>query len=208
MARPHGVTGALLFRQLVRGPGVAARKRPARPASGGAARRTSRRASPEFLNAGRGDIKRPPLPTRTTFTHTRRVRVRAKTAQKGRLSDVPVAPPHVWEPSFERTVCTSPGDVRGRSMKLMISKTPLTKAALALALAAGGTALQAQDTDTPPPPASEEPAAPAPAPEPVPTDPVPEPAPAPEPVDQDGDGIDDVTGEPIPQEGDTAPEPQ
>jgi hypothetical protein len=80
-------------------------------------------------------------------------------------------------------------------MKIM-SNSLLTKATLALALAAGGTALHAQETDAPPPPAPEEPA---------PTEPAPEPTPS-EPVDENGDGVDDVTGEPIPQDSDTSSE--
>ena len=75
----------------------------------------------------------------------------------------------------------------------------LASATLALTLAMGGTALYAQDTDSPD---TTVPAEPAPAPE--PTEAAPPPAePAPAPVDEDGDGIDDITGEPIP---DTASE--
>ena len=75
----------------------------------------------------------------------------------------------------------------------------LAKATLALTLAMGGTALYAQDTDGPDTTVPSEP-----APEPVPTESAPPPAdpapaPAPAPVDEDGDGIDDVTGEPIPE---------
>ncbi|MEN7537605.1 hypothetical protein [Aurantiacibacter flavus] len=68
-------------------------------------------------------------------------------------------------------------------------------ATLALTLAMGGTALYAQDTDGP------DTAVPAdPAPEPMPTEAAPPPPadPAPAPVDEDGDGVDDITGEPIP----------
>ena len=81
-----------------------------------------------------------------------------------------------------------------------ISTSLLTKAALAMALATGGTALHAQDTSAPPPPPEapvpDEQAPPPPAPG-EPTDPLP---PISEPVDEDGDGIDDITGEPIPED--------
>ena len=71
----------------------------------------------------------------------------------------------------------------------------LTNATLALTLAMGGTALYAQDTDGPDTTVPAEP-----APEPVPTEAAPPPAdPAPAPVDEDGDGVDDITGEPIPE---------
>ncbi len=87
-------------------------------------------------------------------------------------------------------------------MKKFTSST-IAKATLALALATGGTALYAQDSDVP---ESDLPGEPAPA-EPLPADPAPPPPPsdpvdgASEPVDEDGDGIDDVTGEPIEDQG-------
>ena len=88
----------------------------------------------------------------------------------------------------------------------MIGKN-IAKATLALALAAGGTALYAQDSG-PTPPESDMPAPAEPAPQTDPAAPAPAPAPG-EHVDADGDGVDDVTGQPIPQdEGAPAPDPQ
>ena len=75
----------------------------------------------------------------------------------------------------------------------------LAKATLALTLAMGGSALYAQDTDVPDTDVPDTELPGEPAPEPMPTESAPPPAePAPAPVDEDGDGIDDITGEPIP----------